>query len=89
MNFFPNSGHKKFLLSELYHRAKFKIITSSITRVFMSCLRFFKIWEANFRDEPGAEEVRDGPMVSLAKMILMSNTFTVSNMKSNFWVSDN
>ncbi len=32
--------------------------------------------------------MRDGPMVSLAKMILMSNTFTLLNMKVFFRVSD-
>jgi hypothetical protein len=37
----------------------------------------------NFWNESGAEEVRDGPMVSLAKMILMISTFTMINMRPN------
>jgi hypothetical protein len=41
----------------------------------------------NFRDEFRAEEVIDGPMVSLAKMVLIVSTFTVPNFKSNKEVS--
>jgi hypothetical protein len=35
----------------------------------------------NFWDESRAEEVRDGPMVSLAKMVRIVSTLTVSNFK--------
>ncbi len=41
----------------------------------MSILRFLLTLEANSWDEPGAAEVRDGPMVSLAKMILIIETW--------------
>jgi hypothetical protein len=37
----------------------------------------------NFWDESRAEEVRDGPMVSLAKMIHIVSTLTVPNFKTN------
>jgi hypothetical protein len=37
----------------------------------------------NFWDESGAELVRDGPMVSLAKMMLMISTFRRHIIRSN------
>jgi hypothetical protein len=37
----------------------------------------------NIWDESRAEEVRDGPMVSLAKMVHIGSTFTVPNFKTN------
>jgi hypothetical protein len=36
---------------------------------------FFQTPGVKFWDESGAEEMRDGPMVSLAKMMLMISTF--------------
>ncbi len=35
--------------------------------------------EANSWDEPGAAEVRDGPLVSLAKMILITSRLIITN----------
>ncbi len=35
-----------------------------------------------FLDESRAEDVRDGPMVSLAKMIHIASTLTVPNFKT-------
>ncbi len=37
----------------------------------------------NFCDESRAEEVRDEPMVSLAKMVHIVSTFTVPNFETN------
>ncbi len=37
----------------------------------------------NFLDESRAEEVRVGPMVSLAKMVHIVSTLTVPNFKTN------
>ncbi len=48
--------------------------------------KFFLTAGVNFWDEPGAEEVRDRPMVSLAKMMLMISTFTMINMRPNFFL---
>jgi hypothetical protein len=79
---FPNSEHQKFLLGGLYHRAKFQINRSTI-RTFMRFLRFFMNPGVSFWDESRTEEVRDGPMVSLAKMIHIMSTFTVPNFKTN------
>jgi hypothetical protein len=36
-----------------------------------------------FLDESGAEKVRDGPIVSLAKMMLMISTFRSHIIRSN------
>ncbi len=38
---------------------------------------------ANFWDESKAAEVRDGPMVSLAKMVYIASTFTMPNFTTN------
>jgi hypothetical protein len=62
---FPNSEQQKLLLGGLQHHcAKFQVNRSTI-RIFMRVL-----------DESRAEEMRDGPMISLAKMIFMTSTFT-------------
>jgi hypothetical protein len=45
--------------------------------------QFFLTAGEKFLDEPGAEEVRDGPMVSLAKMVLMISTFRRIIIRSN------
>jgi hypothetical protein len=45
--------------------------------------QFFLTAGVKFWDEPGAEEVRDGPMVSLAKMVLMISTFRRIIIRSN------
>jgi hypothetical protein len=44
---------------------------------------FFLNPGVNFWDESGAEEVRDGPMVSLAKMMLFTSTFRRHIIRSN------
>jgi hypothetical protein len=44
---------------------------------FNEFLKFFQEPGNKTWDESGAEEVRDGPMVFLAKMILMTSTFTL------------
>ncbi len=49
----------------------------------MTILRFFIESGVNFWDESRAEEVRDGPMVSLTKMVHIVSTFTVPNFKTN------
>jgi hypothetical protein len=46
---------------------------------------FFLTPGVKFWDESGAQEVRDGPMVSLAKMMLMISTFTMINLRPNFF----
>jgi len=51
----------------------------------MNNFQFFRTPGVKFWDESGAEVVRDGPMVYLAKMILMTSTFTMINMKNNFF----
>ncbi len=45
--------------------------------------QFFLTAGVKFWDEPGAEEVREGPMVSLAKMVLMISTFRRIIIRSN------
>jgi hypothetical protein len=47
--------------------------------------KFFQTPGVKFWDESGAEEMRDGPMVSLAKIMLMISTFTMINMRPNFF----
>jgi hypothetical protein len=49
--------------------------------------KFFLTPGVKFSDESGAEEVRDGPMVSLAKMMLIISTFTMINMRPNFFLT--
>jgi hypothetical protein len=49
--------------------------------------QFFLTPGVKFWDESGAEEMRDGPMVSLAKMMLMISTFTMINMRPNFFLT--
>ncbi len=44
---------------------------------FYEFLKFFQEPGNKSCDESGVEKVRDGPMVFLAKMILISNTFTL------------
>jgi hypothetical protein len=51
----------------------------------MSILRFLLTLEANSCDEPGAAEVRDGPMVSLAKMILITSRLIITNKRIKFF----
>jgi hypothetical protein len=54
----------------LYHHANFQQNRSTIER-FMNNLNFVLTPEEKNRDESGAELVRDGPMVSLGKMMLV------------------
>jgi hypothetical protein len=51
----------------------------------MTILRFLLTLEANSLDEPGAAEVKDGPMVSLAKMILITSRLIITNKRINFF----
>jgi hypothetical protein len=67
------SRHQKLLLVTLYHHPEFQV-NRSTTRIFIDILRFFWIWNHRFGDASGAAEVRDRPMVSLAKMMLMAST---------------
>jgi hypothetical protein len=52
----------------------------------MSILRFLLTLEANSWDEPGAVEVRDGLLVSLAKMILITSRLIITNKRINFFL---
>jgi hypothetical protein len=81
---FPNSRHQKIFLVRHYHHAKFWVNRSTI-KGFMVKFQFFLTPGVKFWDEPGAEEVRDGPMVSFTKMMLMISTFTMINMRPNFF----
>ncbi len=49
--------------------------------------KFFLTPGIKFWDESGAEEMRDGPMVSLAKMMVMISIFTMINMRPNFFLT--
>jgi hypothetical protein len=51
----------------------------------MTILRFLLTLEANSCDEPGAAEVRDGPMVSLAKFILITSRLIITNKRIKFF----
>jgi hypothetical protein len=81
---FPNSRHQKILLARLYHHANFQQNRSTIER-FINNLNLFSTPEEKNRDEPGAELVRDGPMVSLGKMMLMDSSFTMLNMRNIYF----
>ncbi len=83
---FPNSRHQKILLARFYHHAKFWINRSTI-KSFMIKFQFFLTPGVNFWDDSGAEDVRDGPMVSLAKIMLMFSTFTMINIRPNFFLT--
>ncbi len=52
----------------------------------MSILRFLLTLEANSWDEPTAAEVRHGPMVSLAKMILITSRLIITNKRIKFFL---
>ncbi len=79
---FPNSRHKKILLARFYHHANFQQNRFTIER-FISNFNFFSTPEEKNRDESGAELVRDGPMVSLGKMMLINRPFRISVVKIN------
>jgi hypothetical protein len=81
---FPNSRHQKILLARLYHPANFQQNRSTIER-FINIFNFFLTPEEKNRDEPGAELVRDGPMVSLEKMMLVDSSFTMLNMRNIYF----
>ncbi len=59
---FPKSKHQKILLARLYYHANFQQNRSTI-ECFINIFNFFSTPEEKNRDEPGAELVRDGPMV--------------------------
>ncbi len=65
---FPNARHQKILLARLYHHANFQQNRSTIER-FINNFNFFSTLEA--------ELVRDGPMASLAKMMLINRSFRI------------
>ena len=71
---FPNSRHQKILLARLYHHANFQQNHSTIER-FINNFKFFLTSEVKKWDESGAEMVTDGPIVSLAKMMLINRPF--------------
>ena len=73
-NFFPDLRHLKIFLVRLYHHAKFWVNRSSI-KGFMNNFQFIRTPGVKFWEESGAEVVRDGPMVYLAKMILINRPF--------------
>ncbi len=79
---FPNSRHQKILLARLYHRANFQQNRSAIER-FINNFNFFSTPEEKNRVESGAELVRDGPMASLAKMMLINRPFRMHVVRSN------
>jgi hypothetical protein len=81
---FPNSNHQKILLARLYHRANFQQNRSTIER-FINNFEFFLTSEVKKWDESGAEVVTDGPMVSLAKMMLVTSYFTVLNVRNIYF----
>ncbi len=49
----------------------------------MNNLNFFLTPEEKNRDESGAELVRDGPMASLGKMMLVSSPFRLHIVRSD------
>ncbi len=71
---FPNSRHQKILLTRLYQRANFQENRSTIER-FIKIFKFFLTSEVKKWDESGTEVVTDGPIVSLAKMMLINRHF--------------
>jgi hypothetical protein len=81
---FQNSRHQKILLARLYHHPNFPQNRSTIER-FINNFNFFSTPEEKNRDEPGIELVRDGPMVSLGKMMLMDSSFTLLNMRNIYF----
>ncbi len=71
---FPNSRHQKILLARLYQRVNFQENRSTIER-FINNFKFFLTSEVKKWDESRAEVVTDGPIVSLAKMMLINRPF--------------
>jgi hypothetical protein len=68
------------VFARLYHHANFQQNRSTIERFINNFI--FSTPEEKNRDESGAELVRDGPMVSLAKMMLMDSSITMLNMEN-------
>jgi hypothetical protein len=50
---------------------------------FINNFNFFSTPEEKNRDESGAELVRDGPMVSLGKMMFINRPFRIHVVRSN------
>ncbi len=73
---FLKSRHQKPLLVILYHHVTFQV-NRSTTRIFIDILRFFSAGSNDFERSLEPTEVRDRPMVSLAKMMLMTSRFIV------------
>ncbi len=71
---FPNSRHQKILLARLYHHANFQR-NRFIIDSFINNFKFFLTSEVKKWDESGTEVVTDGPIVSLAKMMLINRPF--------------
>jgi hypothetical protein len=78
---FPNSRHQKILLARLNHHANFQQNRSTIER-FINNFNFFSTPDEKNRDESGAELVRDGPMVSLGKTMLINRPFRIHVVRS-------
>jgi hypothetical protein len=81
---FPNSSHQKVFLARLHHHANFQQNRSTIERIINN-FNFFSTPEEKNLEESGAEPVRDGPMVSLGKIMLVTSSFTMLNMRNIYF----
>ncbi len=74
--YYVQQSHKEFKLKVLQFRGNQKLkifffwVNRSTIKVFMIKFQFFLTPGVKFLDVSGAEEMRDGPMVSLAKMMI-------------------